>query len=388
MNDVSFLVKERLKHIPSSLMRKLNKRYGEIGDMVMLTVGEPDFATPDHIKLAALQSILANHSHYAPNRGTGQLRSAISNYLTRRFNLNYDPNTQIVVTNGATEAISTAINGIIDQDDVVLIPSPAFNLYGIVTAQNGGIPVTINTETTGFKLTPQLLKTYLEKYHDHVKIVVLNYPNNPTGVTYNTDEIEALADVLRQYSVIVLSDEVYSELSYDIDHISIAKLLPEQTLYINSTSKSYAMTGWRVGYLCGPKSMIDLLAKVHQANVATIGTPNMDAATEAFLAGDSDFQRMKQAYVLRRDYLCDALANLGFNYIRPQGAFYIYVKVPDDFIGSAIEYTDLLANQAHVATVPSEAFEIDKSRYFRMSYATSLDNLKLAIRRISRLLSQ
>ena len=386
MNDVSFLVKERLRHIPSSLMRKLNKKYSDIGDMVMLTVGEPDFATPDHIKLAALQSILANHSHYAPNRGTGQLRSAISNYLLRQFELDYDVNTQIIVTNGATEAISTAINGIIDQDDVVLIPAPAFNLYGILTAQNGGTPVTINTETTSFKLTPRLLTDYLEKYRDRVKIVVLNYPNNPTGTTYSVTEIQALAEVLRRYPVVVLSDEVYSELSYDVDHVSIAKLLPQQTLYVNSASKSYAMTGWRVGYLCGPKSMIDLLAKVHQANVATIGTPNMDAATEAFLAGDSDFQRMKQVYALRRDYLCDALDELGFNYIRPQGAFYIYVKVPDDFIGSAIEYTDLLANQAHVATVPSEAFATGKSRYFRISYATSLDNLKLAVQRISKII--
>ena len=259
MSDISNLVKARLNEIPSSMIRRVNEKYSKIDDIIKLTVGEPDFDTPDHIKLAAIKSILNNRSHYAPNRGTGELRTSISDYLARRSELNYSPESQIIVTNGATEAISTAINGIVRENDVVLIPSPAFSLYETLTLQNGGQPVSINTEPTGFKLTPDLLQSYLDKYVDRVKLVVLNYPNNPTGVTYTPTEIQGLADVLKQYQVAILSDEVYSELSYDVEHVSIAKLLPDQVLYVNSVSKSYAMTGWRVGYLCGPEPTITCL---------------------------------------------------------------------------------------------------------------------------------
>lgn len=387
MSDISNLVKARLNEIPSSMIRRVNEKYSKIDDIIKLTVGEPDFDTPDHIKLAAIKSILNNRSHYAPNSGTGELRTSISDYLARRYELNYSPESQIIVTNGATEAISTAINGIVRENDVVLIPSPAFSLYETLTLQNGGQPVSINTEPTGFKLTPDLLQSYLDKYVDRVKLVVLNYPNNPTGVTYTPTEIQGLADVLKQYQVAILSDEVYSELSYDVEHVSIAKLLPDQVLYVNSVSKSYAMTGWRVGYLCGPEPTITLLAKVHQANVATIGTLNMDAATEAFLNGDDDAQRMNRIYEARQNYLTGELDRLGFTYIQPQGAFYIYTRVPNTYLGRANDYTDLLAEKAHVATVPGEAFGTEHANYFRISYATSLDLLKKAITRIEKLVN-
>lgn len=388
MSNISNLVKERLNEIPSSMIRRVNEKYSRIDGIIKLTVGEPDFDTPDHIKLAAIKSILNNRSHYAPNRGTSALRTSISDYLYRRFELRYAPESQIIVTNGATEAISTAINGIVRENDVVLIPSPAFSLYETLTLQNGGQPVAINTEPTGFKLTPNLLQSYLDKYVDRVKLVVLNYPNNPTGVTYTHAEVQGLVDVLKQYQVAILSDEVYSELSFDVDHLSIAKLLPDQVLYVNSVSKSYAMTGWRIGYLCGPESTMTLLAKVHQANVATIGTINMDAATEAFLNGDGDAQRMNQIYEERQHYLTGELERLGFTYIQPQGAFYIYTKVPDAYLGRANAYTDLLAEKAHVATVPGEAFGTDHANYFRISYATSWALLKEAISRIEKLVNE
>ncbi|MCT3398691.1 pyridoxal phosphate-dependent aminotransferase [Lentilactobacillus hilgardii] len=383
MIDISSLIKNDLHKVAPSLIRQINNRFGQIPDIVNLTIGEPDFQTPDHIKLAAVQSILNNRTHYAPNRGTKELLTAISNYLASRFGLDYDPDDQIVVTNGASEAISTVFNGIIGPGDAVLISSPAFSLYHTLTLLNGGIPIEVDVSSTGFKLTPDVLDRYLTQYGDKIKMVVLNYPNNPTGVTYTPNEVRELAAVLRNYQVAILSDEVYSELAYFDEHVSIATYLPEQTLLVNSVSKSYAMTGWRIGYLCGDRTVIKELAKVHQANVATVGTPNMDAATEAFLFGDQDIRRMKGVYDRKRDYLCKALEKIGYEFVSPRGAFYIYVQVPKTFQGTAMAYAEQLAQDALVAVVPGEAFENGHSTYFRISYATSMKNLQLAVQRLA-----
>lgn len=350
MIDISSLVKADLQTITPSMIRRINNRFSQIPNIVNLTIGEPDFPTPDHIKLAAVRSILNNHTHYAPNRGTADLLNAISSYLASRFGLDYDPNTQIVVTNGA-------------------------------------VPVTVDVSKTSFKLTPKVLKATLEKYGQHLKLVVLNYPNNPTGVTYSENEVRELANVLRHYPVAVLSDEVYSELAYSGEHVSIARYLPEQTLLVNSVSKSYAMTGWRIGYLCGDPGIIRQLAKVHQAAVATVGTPNMDAATEAFLFGAPDSRHMKAVYQKRRDFLTRALTEIGFDFVPPQGAFYVYVHVPKFFKGNAMAFVEELATKAGVAVVPGEAFTGGHSNYFRMSYATSMANLDLAVSRLQAFVS-
>ncbi|KRM10950.1 aminotransferase class I/II-fold pyridoxal phosphate-dependent enzyme [Lentilactobacillus farraginis] len=383
MIDISPLIKPGLGNITPSLIRQINNRFGKIPGIVNLTIGEPDFKTPDHIKLAAVQSILNNRTHYAPNRGTADLLKAISVYLASRFGLDYNPDTQIIVTNGASEAISTVFNGIIDTGDVVLIGSPAFSLYHTLTILNGGVPVEMDVSKTGFKLTPKMLTGFLNKYRDKVKLVILNYPNNPTGITYTPNEVRELANVLRNYQVGVLSDEVYSELAYFDEHVSIASYLPEQTLLVNSVSKSYAMTGWRIGYLCGSPAVIKELAKVHQANVATVGTPNMDAATEAFLFGDRDVKKMRTVYLRKRDYLCQSLKQIGYRFVPPKGAFYVYVQVPDSFHGTAMAYAEQLAQKALVAVIPGEAFEAGHSKYFRISYATSMANLRLAVQRLS-----
>lgn len=387
MIDISSLVKADLQTITPSMIRRINNRFSQIPNIVNLTIGEPDFPTPDHIKLAAVRSILNNHTHYAPNRGTADLLAAISSYLASRFGLDYDPNTQIVVTNGASEAISTVFNGIVGNGDRVLIAEPAFSLYKTLTVLNGAVPVTIDVSKTNFKLTPKVLKASLEKYGQHLKLVVLNYPNNPTGVTYSENEVRELENVLRHYPVAVLSDEVYSELAYSGEHVSIARYLPEQTLLVNSVSKSYAMTGWRIGYLCGDPGIIRQLAKVHQAAVATVGTPNMDAATEAFLFGAPDSRHMKAVYQKRRDFLTRALTEIGFDFVPPQGAFYVYVHVPKFFKGNAMAFVEELATKAGVAVVPGEAFMTGHSNYFRMSYATSMANLDLAVSRLQAFVS-
>lgn len=387
MSDISKLIKPEVINLTPSLIRKFNSEFKKIPGIVDLTIGEPDFETADHIKLADIKSVINDRTHYAPNRGTIELRTSISNYLHRRFDLKYDPSTQIVVTNGASEAISTVFNGLIEKDDVVLISSPAFSLYETLTKLNKGTPIAVDVSKHGFKLTPDVLDEALKKYQQRVKLVVLNYPNNPTGITYTPIEVANLAKVLEKYQVAILSDEVYSELSYESEHVSIAKYLPEQTLLVSSVSKSYAMTGWRVGYLCGTEKVIQELAKVHQANVATIGTMNMDAATEAFENGRSDIKKMKTIYDQRRKYLCQALKQIGFEFVPPQGAFYLYVKVPDEFLGSSSDYARKLAKEALIATVPGVAFETS-SKYFRISYATSQENLELAVKRLTKFIQQ
>lgn len=290
-NELLSLLDKNLLEVEPSLIRKFDDEISKIPGIVKLTLGKPYFNTPDHIKMAGIKAIIDNQTHYAPNRGIAELREAISEYLQCHYAVSYNPENQIIVTNGATEAISTAMNSFLGQGDVVLCPSPAFGLYRNLAKINGAKYIEIDTENDNYKLTPEKLKRYLNKYQASVKILVLNYPNNPTGVSYSEIEIKELADVLKKYSIFVLSDEIYSELVYQKKHVSIAYYLPEQTLLVNGVSKSYAMTGWRVGYLCGPRKIITNLIKLHQANVATIGTINMIAATEGLINGENDIKK-------------------------------------------------------------------------------------------------
>ncbi|MFT8425876.1 MAG: aminotransferase class I/II-fold pyridoxal phosphate-dependent enzyme [Liquorilactobacillus sp.] len=383
-DELISLLNKNLLEVEPSLIRKFDEEISEIPNIVKLTLGEPYFNTPDHIKIAGIKAIIDNQTHYAPNRGIAELRGAISNYLKRHYAVSYDPQEQIIVTNGASEAISTVMNSFLGQGDVVLCPSPAFGLYRNLAKINGAKYIEIDTENDKYKLTPEKLKEYLNKYQTSVKMLIFNYPNNPTGVSYSEIEIKKLAEVLREYSVVVLSDEIYSELIYKEKHVSIASYLPEKTLLVNGVSKSYAMTGWRVGYLCGPKKLIRNLAKLHQANVATIGTINMIAAAEGLINGDEDIKKMRAEYEKKRDFVCKRLRDIGYSFIPADGAFYIYVKLPHDFQGSSIDYARILAQRAHVAVIPGAAFAIQDQKYFRISYAVSDDKLASALKRLEK----
>ncbi len=383
-DELISLLNKNLLEVEPSLIRKFDEEISEIPNIVKLTLGEPYFNTPDHIKIAGIKAIIDNQTHYAPNRGIAELRGAISNYLKRHYAVSYDPQEQIIVTNGASEAISTVMNSFLGQGDVVLCPSPAFGLYRNLAKINGAKYIEIDTENDKYKLTPEKLKEYLNKYQTSVKMLIFNYPNNPTGVSYSEIEIKKLAEVLREYLVVVLSDEIYSELIYKEKHISIASYLPEKTLLVNGVSKSYAMTGWRVGYLCGPKKLIRNLAKLHQANVATIGTINMIAAAEGLINGDEDIKKMRAEYEKKRDFVCKRLRDIGYSFIPADGAFYIYVKLPHDFQGSSIDYARILAQRAHVAVIPGAAFAIQDQKYFRISYAVSDDKLASALKRLEK----
>ncbi|MBZ2406764.1 aminotransferase class I/II-fold pyridoxal phosphate-dependent enzyme [Liquorilactobacillus hordei] len=383
-NELLSLLDKNLLEVEPSLIRKFDDEISKIPGIVKLTLGEPYFNTPDHIKMAGIKAIIDNRTHYAPNRGIAELREAISEYLKCHYAVSYNPENQIIVTNGATEAISTAMNSFLGQGDVVLCPSPAFGLYRNLAKINGAKYIEIDTENDNYKLTPEKLKSYLNKYQASVKILVLNYPNNPTGVSYSEIEIKELADVLKKYSIFVLSDEIYSELVYQKKHVSIAYYLPEQTLLVNGVSKSYAMTGWRVGYLCGPRKIITNLIKLHQANVATIGTINMIAATEGLINGENDIKKMRAEYEKKQEFVCECLKKIGYSFIPADGAFYVYVKLPHDFQGSSIDYARVLAKKAHVAVIPGAAFAKEDQKYFRISYATSDDNLTSAMKRLEK----
>lgn len=379
MSKIASLVPASLKSSKPSLIRVLNNKYGGDPDMVNLTVGEPDFKTADHVKLAAIKSILNDHTHYPHNWGTPGLRDAISQYLAAHFDLHYDPDGEIFVTEGASGAISTIIDGLCKPGDVVLVPCPAYTLYRINAEMRDAKAVELATSGPEFKVTPQLLKDALDKYGDKVKVLVLNYPVNPTGVTYSPDEVRALADVLKDYNVAILDDEIYADLLYEGQQLSIAKLLPDQTLYVSGVSKNAAMTGWRIGYICGPRDVLKALAKVHQAAISTTATMNMDAAEEALRHGDADTAKMKAEYERRRKFLMGAMDKIGYQYTKPQGAFYLWVKIPDNFAGDSMAYAEHLAQKAKVAIVPAAAFTTRPVRYFRISYAASLAKLQKAV---------
>lgn len=311
---------------PSDILA-FNAEIASIPGIVRLTLGEPDFNTPEHVKQAAIKSIENDESHYAPSNGTMALRTAAADFLAKKYDVHYDPASEVIITAGATGGIYTALSSILNPGDEVLIPTPIFPLYIAIVKLAGATPVFMDTSKNGFVLSPEQLQQTLND-HPKTKAVVLNFPSNPTGVTYRHDDLKALAAVLADQPIFVLSDEIYSELTYGERHESIASYLPEQTILLNGVSKSHAMTGWRIGIMCAPKAITTQLGKIHQFTVTSTTTNAQAAATEALKNGLDDAQQMKREYQARRDYLYDALNQLGFKSAKPEGAFYLFSKIP------------------------------------------------------------
>ncbi|QBO37056.1 aminotransferase class I/II-fold pyridoxal phosphate-dependent enzyme [Periweissella cryptocerci] len=375
-------INQYLPQMKPSAIRAFDEEVSSIPDILKLTLGEPDFNVPAEIKAAGIQSIENDDSHYAASRGTVDLRQAIADFLARKYQVSYNPATEVVVTIGATEAIYDVIGTVINPGDEVLIPTPTFPLYEAVVAVNGGVPVFINTQPDDFILTPARLAATLAE-HPTAKMLVLNFPSNPTGVTYSETELADLAAVIKQHDLFVLSDEIYSELAYDAAHTSIAKLLPEQTILINGASKAYAMTGYRIGFLTGPAELVTEIAKLHQFVVTTPINSSMAAAAKAFADGDDDIAEMKQAYQNRRDYLMKELSTLGFGVAKPEGAFYLFVKIPAQFGSDDEAFARQLAHEGKLALVPGHVFGAGGEGYVRLSYAASLEHLQLAVARLT-----
>ncbi len=365
-------------------IREFDYQASAIPGIIKLTLGEPDFNVPAAMKQAAIDSINANDSHYAPGNGTLALRQAIAHFMQDRYELEYDPENEIAVTVGATEGIFASLSTIINPGDEIIIPTPTFPFYMAVTKILGGIPIEVDTSSDDFVLTPARLQSVLEE-HPNAKGLVLNYPSNPTGVTYTQDQIKALADTVKSTNLIVIADEIYSELVYGATHTSIANYIPEQTLILNGASKSHAMTGYRIGFIAGPQELMKAVSAIHAMLVTAASNPAMAAAVAAFGTdeGKTATQEMKDAYEQRRDFVVNSPQKLGFELINPQGAFYVFAKIPKQYGNDDLKFATDLANEGKVAVIPGSFFGAGGQGYVRISYATSMENLTGALDNIA-----
>ncbi|MFZ2352905.1 aminotransferase class I/II-fold pyridoxal phosphate-dependent enzyme [Paucilactobacillus nenjiangensis] len=367
---------------PSSI-RAFDQEASAIPGVIKLTLGEPDFNTPEHIKQAAIKSIENNHSHYPQSAGTPGLRAAAANFLDKKYNLNYTAD-NILVTVGATEAIATAVMAVTNPGDEIIVPTPIWPMYISILKAHGVVPVFINTAEEDFVLSPEKLKATLDEHGDKVKAVVLNFPSNPTGVTYRRADTKAIADVLADRDVFVIADEIYSELTYGEKHVSVAEYLPEQTILINGVSKSHAMTGWRIGIIAAQADIQKELFKMHQFTVTTATYNAQDAAEEAFTNGFEDGLEMCKDYQKRGEFVYEQMTSFGFTATKPQGAFYSFCKIPESWnIGDWDFCRQLLAEQK-VAVVAGSPFGPGGEGYIRISYASSMENLQEAMVRIGK----
>lgn len=373
---------QTVKKIAVSDIRQFDGEVSQIPGMIKLTLGEPDFNTPEHIKQAGINAIKANRSHYTPNAGTPELRAAAAAYYNQKFNWHYQAK-NVIATVGATEGIAAALQTLVNSDDVILIPTPIFPIYIPDTLLNHGQVVLLDTSADHFVLTPQRLEAAINAQQGKtVKAVVLNYPNNPTGVTYNHAELAGLAKVIANHQLWVISDEIYAELSYSQTHESLANFIPEQVIVINGLSKSHAMTGWRIGFLLAPELVTQQMIKAHQYMVTAPTTMVQDAALEALQNGQADSQQMTQAYIQRRDYLLKALRPLGFKVARPDGAFYLFAKIPINCAQNSWTFVRDLAKKQKLALIPGASFGPGGDGYVRISYAASMATLQEAVQRL------
>ncbi len=369
--------------MPSSGIRKFFDIVSEMKDAISLGVGEPDFDTPWHIREEGIYSLEKGKTFYTSNAGLKELKIEICKYLKRRFDLEYDYNKETIVTVGGSEAIDIALRAMIEPGDEVLIPQPCYVSYHPCTVLAGGKPVVIELKgENDFKLTRQEL---VDAITDKTKIIILAFPNNPTGATMDYDDLKPIVDVIIENDLIVISDEIYSELTYGRKHVSIATFpgMKERTIVINGFSKSYAMTGWRLGYACGSALIIEQMIKIHQFAIMCAPTTSQYAGLEAVKNGDAAVEMMRDAYDKRRRFLIHALHNMGIECFEPYGAFYVFPCIKSLEMTSE-EFATKLLQEEKVAVVPGTAFGDCGEGYLRISYAYSIENLKIAIERIER----
>lgn len=365
-----------------SAIRQFDKEASQIPDIIKLTLGEPNFDTPTHIKNAAIQAIQHNHTHYTPNAGIQKLRETACAYYNKKFNLNYTAH-QVITTVGATQAINVTLQTLLQPGECILVPTPVFPIYMPIANINQGEFVTIDTSDDHFTLTPEKLEnTIIKNTNKKFKAIILVYPSNPTGVTYTKKQLEALADVAKKYNLWLICDEIYAELTYDKTHYSISNYYPEKSIVITGLSKSHAMTGWRIGFVFGPQQFIEQAEKAHQYMVTTPTSISQYAALEAMQNGENDCEQMLVEYRKRRNYLCDELQKLGFTFARPDGAFYIFAKIPSKCPQDSWEFVRDLAEKAKVAVIPGSAFGKGGDNYIRISYAASMEDLITVIQRL------
>lgn len=382
MSELTTRFNRQLNNIAVSMIRKFDEQVSDIPDIVKLTLGEPDFNTPDHVKAAGKAAIDENYSHYSGMTGLIELREAAANFIEKKYGVHFDAQSEVMVTIGATEALSASLIAVLEPGDKVLLPAPIYPGYEPLIYLAGAEPVYIDTSKNGFILTPEMIAEAMATYKDEVKAIILNYPSNPTGVTYTREEVAAISTELKKHDIFVISDEIYSELTYEGQHVSIAEYLPHQTILINGLSKSHAMTGWRVGFIFAPVEFAKEIVKVHQYLVTAATTIAQRAGIKALIEGFNDGLEMREAYRERRDFVFERMSRLGFEIARPNGAFYIFAKIPEGYEQDSMKFCVDLAKQDALAVIPGIAFGPEAEGYLRISYAASTENLQKAMNRL------
>ncbi|MDP8215968.1 MAG: aminotransferase class I/II-fold pyridoxal phosphate-dependent enzyme [Candidatus Kaelpia imicola] len=381
-------ISKKAKSIPPSGIREFFDLVLGMEDIISLGIGEPDFVTPWNISEAGIYALEKGYTSYTSNQGIESLRFDISNHLKKRYKLIYNHKDEILITVGTSEGYDLALRALINPGDEVLIPEPCYVSYLQVAKLVGAKPKYINTTDNGFKITPQLLEDSITK---KTKLLVLNYPSNPTGVSYRRSELKELALIVKKHDLVVLSDEIYGDLTYDFKHTPFSTLpgMKGRTVYINGFSKAYAMTGWRIGYACGPPEVIAAMAKIHQYTMLCAPIISQMAASEALLKGDNALRDMKREYLRRRNYVMERLIELGFSFPHPDGAFYIFASLGNEkFDGKKLSYR--LLKEKNVAVVPGVAFgrPENNGHYIRICYTAEFDKLKEALDRIEQFLEE
>ena len=381
--DYSKLLSKTVVDIKPSGIRKFFDLLNGRDDVISLTVGQPDFATPWHVRETGIISLERGYTYYTSNAGTVPLRNELAAYMKRRFNLKYDASSEIIVTVGGSEAIDLAIRATVEPGDEVIIPEPSFVCYEPITRLCGGVPVPVKTlPENDFKLTAEQLKAAITP---KTKLLVLPYPNNPTGAIMTREELLPLCEVLKDTNIAVLSDEIYSELTYGGRHTSIATLpgMAERCIVVNGFSKAYAMTGWRLGFVCAPAPLTKQMLKIHQFAIMCAPTTSQLAAVEALKNGDNDIDMMRAEYDRRRKYIVEELNRIGIPCFEPRGAFYVFPDI-SGFGLSSEQFCEKLLDEGKVAIVPGTAFGAGGEGFARISYAYSVKHISEAIERIEK----
>ena len=381
MLDYAKILSENVQEIKPSGIRKFFDLLGDRGDVISLTVGEPDFMTPYHIREAGIESLEKGRTFYTSNNGILELRREICNYLNRRFGLAYEPKSEVIVTVGGSEAIDLTVRALIEPGDEAIIPVPSFVCYGPIVELAHGKPVFIETkEEDNFKLRPEALRAAITP---KTKLLILPYPNNPTGAVMTKDELQEIAQILEGTNIMVLSDEIYGELTYGRRHTAFATVgnMWERTITVSGFSKAYAMTGWRLGYLCAPKELVTQMHKIHQYAIMCAPTTSQLAAIEALKHGDPDIEMMANEYNRRRKYILDGLRKMGIDTFEAEGAFYVFPRI-GKFGLSSDDFCQKLLDEKGVAIVPGNAFGDCGEGYARISYAYSVEHITEALKRM------
>lgn len=380
-------VSKQIQEIKPSGIRKFFDIVNTMDDAISLGVGEPDFDTPWRVRDEAIYSLEQGRTFYTSNAGLMELKVAVSEYLDRKYDLHYDPKTEMMMTVGGSEAIDIGLRAMLDPGDEVIIPEPSYVSYVPCTVLAGGVPVIINLkESDEFRLTAQELEDAIT---EKTKVLILPYPNNPTGAIMEREDLEAIEEVIRRHDIYVMTDEIYSELTYQMDHVSIASLpgMKERTVYINGFSKAFAMTGWRLGYACAPEVILKQMLKIHQFAIMCAPTTSQYAGIEAVRHCDREVENMKMQYNERRVYVLRRLRGMGLSCFEPYGAFYVFPSIKSTGMTSD-EFATTLLKTEKVAVVPGTAFGDCGEGFIRISYAYSMENLKVALDRIEKFLKK